>query len=176
MRSPAPEAARRSAAPPVVTASLPTSEGAGGAGGSSAPPPDEAAQICEDQHGEALAAETQTAPTLLEAAACYDDAGAVGIAVRLRRTIVDRFGESDEAREAIRLNGASYERIGHVADAARSYEDYARRYPKEPDARELLVKAACFRASFGDDKSAERNRGELVRLYRETRTLAELCP
>src|SRR5262245_1301817 len=123
-----------SAAPPDQPPPEPTPQPA-------APQPKEpaAAADCKEHEGALDKASPQhTAENLLAAAACYRESGAVGREIAVLHALVASFPDDPRVKEALRGAGQAYEGIGHTADAARMYEEYARRYGAEPDAADLL--------------------------------------
>jgi TolA-binding protein len=139
--------------------------------------PKPTAADCKEHEGALDKASPQhTAENLLAAAACYRKGSAVAREIVVLHALIASFPDHPRAKEAVRDAGQAYEGIGHTADAARMFEEYARRYAAEPDAADLLKRATCFRHGFGDDRTAEQNLQELRRRHRVTATLDELCP
>jgi tetratricopeptide (TPR) repeat protein len=138
----------------------------------------EAAAACRERFRDLLSPQSQAqdAASLAAAAGCFAEAGAVGISIQLNRKLVESFPMSPEAKSALRQAGEAYEKVGHLADAARIYERYAELYAAEPDAIEKLERATCLRVSFDDTKSAEVNLAALERRYQKSVTLEALCP
>lgn len=138
--------------------------------------PEEPADCKEHEGALDKASPQHTAENLLAAAACYRQGGAVAREIVVLHALIASFPDDPRAKEAVRGAGQAYEGIGHTADAARMYEEYARRYAAEPDAGDLLKRATCFRHGFGDKRTAEQNLQELRQRHRVTATLDELCP
>ena len=136
--------------------------------GAALPPVNQAAaKACNKAHGAALERKSpdHEAARLADAAACFERAGALGIAIGIRGSLIQDFADAPEALDALRAMGAGYERAGRLADAAGRYEQYVQRYPKQDDARGLLEHATCVRAGLGDDAGASQNLQLLMRLY-----------
>src|SRR5260370_19545845 len=83
---------------------------------------------------------TRTAATLAAAAACWRDAGAVGLAIRQWTVLLLEFPNAPESRDARRALATAYEASGTLIVAAERHREHARLYPGDPEAREKLIR------------------------------------
>jgi TolA-binding protein len=157
---------------PVVGAA-PTSTAASSAASEPGPAP----RDCTKYRDAVMNMKDAADPALLmEAADCLHADGKLGAAIAIWRAVVMKFTGTPDGTTAMRRAGEAYEQIGHFAEAADMYDEYARRYPKEADAEEKLVKATCFRHSLGQEREAANDADLLTRNYRRPlRKPEEIC-
>jgi tetratricopeptide (TPR) repeat protein len=108
---------------------------------------------------------------LHNAAACLEADARIGHAIKVRRTLIEEFGEGSRragaqgepgagtkgsplAVRALREIGGAYQATAYFGRAAEAYEAYAARYPAEPDARDALHDATLFRIALGQPEKA----------------------
>jgi len=122
------------------------------------------------------------ADELAAAAACLAAVPMVGHEIRMYRELLNRHPTAPEAMMATRQLGVRYEQIDVRDKAVQFYTEYLRRYPKEPDARELGQRAVCLAHSLGIDAKVTGLLNQLDRLYArrgferpDAHRLSELC-
>jgi hypothetical protein len=122
------------------------------------------------------------AEELAAAAACLGAVPLVGHEIRIYRALLTRHSTAPEAMMATRQLGVRYEQIDVRDQAVKFYTEYLKRYPKQPDARELGQRAVCLAHSLGIDAKVTELLNQLERLYGrrdferpEPQQLAELC-
>jgi len=94
---------------------------------------------------------------LVDAARCFSDAGAVAAAISSWQVVVKYMPSKPAAKEATRALGDLYERAADFPRAAEWDENYWAHYPSEPDAKQVLTRAACIRFQLGDNEHATRD-------------------
>lgn len=102
---------------------------------------------------------------LFNEAASRELAGDIGVAVRLRVQLLDRFPQSDLAEPTLVALARTYAAIAYYDDAAERYEQYAQLYPNSKDAPEALQNAYLFRVGLDQTDAALRDLDEYERLY-----------
>jgi len=122
------------------------------------------------------------AEELAAAAACLAAVPMVGHEIRMYRELLSRHPVAPEAMMAMRQLGMRYEQIDVRDQAVEFYSGYLRRYPKQPDARELGQRAVCLAHSLGIAAKVKGLLDQLERLYArrgferpDPHQLSELC-
>ena len=68
---------------------------------------------------------------LYNAAINFEAARLLGRAIKVRSALVNRYPESPWAKRAVYLTGANYHALAYYEQAAKYYEDFARKFPGE---------------------------------------------
>jgi tetratricopeptide (TPR) repeat protein len=118
---------------------------------------------------------------LYNAAINFEAAHLLGRAIQVRTVLIDRYPESPLSKKAVYLIGQNFQALAYYEQAAKYYEDFARKFPGEdgsrcsdedksngtcPNAIEGLEQATFFRIGLGDDKTAIENSSLFARNYR----------
>ncbi|MCB9749681.1 MAG: hypothetical protein H6713_06690 [Myxococcales bacterium] len=135
-----------------------------------------AKERCAEQHKPALTADVLQSAELAAAAECFEHAGDVASAIRIRRVLLSSFAHARELDDTLAGLGRGFEAVGRLDAAATHYERFAAQYALDPRAPALLERAVCLRADLDDHVNAEADLEQLKRRHRESRALAELCP
>ncbi len=93
---------------------------------------------------------------ILDAAACFREAGALGVAITSWTTVV-KYGSAAEKRVAIHELGPAYEAAAVFDRAATFDEQFATDDATDPDANDRLQRALCIRRQLGDAPNANRD-------------------
>ncbi len=106
---------------------------------------------------------------LYNAAINFEAARLLGRAIQVRKVLIEKHPESEWSKRAVYLIGANYHALAYYEQAAKYYEEFARKFPgedgkdctqKEKDAGtctnaiEALENAVFFRLGLSDDKRA----------------------
>ncbi|HEX6790139.1 MAG TPA: lytic transglycosylase domain-containing protein [Candidatus Krumholzibacteria bacterium] len=78
------------------------------------------------------------------------------------------YGDPSLRRRSVLLMARSYKKVGRTADAATTYEAYARAFPNDAIAAEALYTASSLRRQIGEEKDADRLLDELRHAYPST--------
>jgi len=92
---------------------------------------------------------------LFSAAACFERAGAARRAVQTYDLLVRSYPKSQLAMKALSSSGLAAVGLARFEDAAVRYEEYARRYTGENDARRRMDSAIRLRIVIGDQRGAK---------------------
>jgi len=118
---------------------------------------------------------------LYNAAINFEAAHLLGRAIQVRTVLVERYPESPLSKKAIYLIGQNFQALAYYEQAAKYYEDFARKFPGEdgtrcseddkksgicPNAIEGLEQATFFRIGLGDDKTAMEDAELFAKNYR----------
>ena len=118
---------------------------------------------------------------LYNAAIQFEAARLLGRSIQVRKVLVDRYPNSEWAKRAVYLIGANFHALAYYEQAAKYYEDFARKFPGEdgkkcsaddketglcPNAVEGLQNAVFFRLGLGDDRAAMDDADLFARNYR----------
>lgn len=102
---------------------------------------------------------------LFDAATCFLKARAVGSAIIPLNLLRKYYPQSPAAKTAGGTLGMLYGSVAFFDRAADNLEDYAKQYPKEPDALDALSDAAFFRAAVNDPAKARADAEIVTRTY-----------
>ena len=118
---------------------------------------------------------------LYNAAINFEAAHLLGRAIQVRSVLVERYPDSPLSKKAIYLIGQNFQALAYYEQAAKYYEDFARKFPGEdgtrcseddkksgicPNAIEGLEQATFFRIGLGDDKTAMEDAELFAKNYR----------
>ncbi|MGB8329819.1 MAG: tetratricopeptide repeat protein, partial [Polyangiales bacterium] len=118
---------------------------------------------------------------LYNAAINFEAAHLLGRAIQVRTVLIERFPESELSKKAIYLIGQNFQALAYDEQAAKYYEQFARKFPGEdgtrcssadkqngicPNAIEGLEQATFFRIGLGDDKTAMEDSDLFARNYK----------
>ena len=87
---------------------------------------------------------------LYNGAVCFQYARSVGSAITTYELILRTYPRSKLAGKALMPSGNAFLAIARVDDAAARFEDYAKRFAGEKDARDALENAITLRTALGD--------------------------
>lgn len=108
------------------------------------------------------------ASTLLwNAAECSDAAYQVGQAIQLRKALLERYPDSEHARDTLKFLAESYQAVAYYDDAATRYEEFAEKYPKDGESANALQNAYLFRLGLGQEKKAKDNLVKYESVYKK---------
>jgi TolA-binding protein len=108
------------------------------------------------------------ASTLLwNAAECSDAAYQVGQAITLRKALLERYPESEHARDTLKYLAESYQAVAYYDDAATRYEEFAEKYPKDGESPDALQNAYLFRLGLGQETKAKDNLVKYESVYKK---------
>jgi tetratricopeptide (TPR) repeat protein len=117
---------------------------------------------------------------LYNAAINFEAARLLGRSIQVRKVLIERFPESEWSKRAVYLIGANYHALAFYEQAAKYYEDFARKYPGEngdkcsaedkeaglcPNAVDGLKNATFFRLGLMDDQAAMEDAKLFARNY-----------
>ena len=118
---------------------------------------------------------------LYNAAINFEAAHLLGRAIQVRTVLIERYPESKLSKKAVYLIGQNFQALAYYEQAAKFYEQFARKFPGEdgtrctaedkengtcPNAIEGLEQATFFRIGLGDDKTAMEDSDLFARNYR----------
>lgn len=118
---------------------------------------------------------------LYNAAINFEAAHLLGRAIQVRTVLIERYPESPLSKKAVYLIGQNFQALAYYEQAAKYYEDFARKFPGEdgtrctaeekengtcPNAIEGLEQATFFRIGLGDDKAAVEDAELFARNYK----------
>ena len=92
---------------------------------------------------------------LFDAAVCFARVKATRRAVQTYDLLVRSYPRSPRAMEALQRSALASVELGRVEDAAVRYEEYARRYAGESDARKAIEDAIRLRTALGDQRAVK---------------------
>jgi len=108
------------------------------------------------------------ASTLLwNAAECSDAAYQVGQAITLRKALLERYPDSEHARDTLKYLAESYQAVAYYDDAATRYEEFAEKYPKDGESADALQNAYLFRLGLGQETKAKDNLVKYESVYKK---------
>ena len=107
--------------------------------------------------------------TLYNAAVCFEDGKAVAAALQAGALLRKYAPRSKLGPRILARIGRLQARIGSLAEAAASHEEYARKYAGERDAFSALSDATYFRAAIGDDAKQVDDVQFLIRTFGQKR-------
>jgi tetratricopeptide (TPR) repeat protein len=87
---------------------------------------------------------------LYNAAICFQEGKAVGGAMQAFEMVLRYYPSSKVALRALAQMAAAYARIARFDQAAARYEEYAKKYAGEKDARDAIENAIVMRTAIGD--------------------------
>jgi TolA-binding protein len=114
---------------------------------------------------EALPEHPKHAERLWNAAQCFQNAHLVGRAVSTWQALIKEHPADTLAKRALFRVGAGYHQLAFYSEAARYYEDFAKKYPGEPQAASALGSATAFREGLGDGAAAIADMDAFVGFY-----------
>ncbi len=107
------------------------------------------------------------ASTLLwNAADCSDAAYQVGQAISIRKALLDRFPNSEHAKDTLHYLAESYQAVAYYADSAARYEEFAEEHSGDDRADDALQNAYLFRLGLGQEKEAKVNLDKYESVYK----------
>ena len=121
---------------------------------------------------------------LYNAAINFEAARLLGRSIQVRKVLVDRFPKSPWAKQAVYLTGANYHALAYYEQAAKYYEDFARKFPGEDgkkcaakdkaagtctNAPEALENAVFFRLGLNDESAAVKDAELYAKNYKRRR-------
>jgi tetratricopeptide (TPR) repeat protein len=95
----------------------------------------------------------------------FQAANLLGQAIKWRKVLIERYPDSEHAKKAIYEVGANYHAIAMYEEAAGYYEQFAGRFPGEPEAPSALANALAFRLGLGDYDKAYEDAGTFIKNY-----------
>lgn len=104
---------------------------------------------------------------LYNAGVCFEDGKSIGLAIRMYGILDKKFPKSTRNQKALVRMGSAYGSIAHYENAAKKYEDYAKRFGGEKDAPNALQNAVTYRKGIGHDKEAIANIEAFVKQYKK---------
>ncbi|MFO7566699.1 MAG: hypothetical protein R6X02_28910 [Enhygromyxa sp.] len=108
------------------------------------------------------------ADTLLwNAADCSDAAYQVGQAIQLRTALLDRFPDSEHAKDTLHFLAESYQAVAYYDQSAERYEQFATDYAKDEKASDALQNAYLFRLGLGQESKAKENLAKYESIYKK---------
>lgn len=111
--------------------------------------------------------EHDKASTLLwNAAACSDAAYQVGQAIKIRKALLERFPDSEHAKDTLHYLAESYQAVAYYDKSAQRYEEFAAQHEKDDRASNALQNAYLFRLGLGQDEKAKENLSKYESLYK----------
>jgi TolA-binding protein len=106
---------------------------------------------------------------LYNAGVCFEKAKSLGLAVQMRKALVDKFGDpklkNPLAAKAKFALGLNYAAIAYYGEAATQFEEYAKRFGGEKNASEALSNATFFRRGLGQDSKAIEDTEAFIKQY-----------
>jgi TolA-binding protein len=112
--------------------------------------------------------EHERAATLLwNAADCSDAAYQVGQAIQIRTALLDRFPESEHAKDTLHFLAESYQAVAYYNESADRYEQFATDHDKDDRASNALQNAYLFRLGLGQEEKAKINLDKYESLYKK---------
>lgn len=119
-----------------------------------------------------LATEHPDDPKLAElyynAGVDYERAKAIGLAISVRRTLIEKKPDDPLAKKSVFLLGRAYQDIAAYPQAATQYEEFAKKWPgeKEPtDASTALYTASFFRRGLGEIDKSIQDTNDFIHIY-----------
>lgn len=107
------------------------------------------------------------ADTLLwNAADCSDAAYQVGQAIGIRKALLERFPDSDHAKDTLHYLAESYQAVAYYSDSAENYEKFAEEYAKDKRADTALQNAYLFRLGLGQESKAKEDLDKYESVYK----------
>lgn len=102
---------------------------------------------------------------LFNAATCYAEARAIGVAQRLRAKLVSAHPHSRYVPDTLIAIGHAWAQLAAFREAATGYETYASRFSDRSDAPEALLLAVRYRLGLGDGDGALADAQQFARTY-----------
>jgi TolA-binding protein len=108
------------------------------------------------------------ASTLLwNAADCSDAAYQVGQAIQIRSALLERFPDSEHAKDTLHYLAESYQAVAYYNESAQRYEQFAEEHSKDERASDALQNAYLFRLGLGQEAKAKENLAKYESLYKK---------
>jgi len=114
---------------------------------------------------EALPSHRKHAERLWNAGQCFQNAHLVGQAVKSWDALIKAHPADVLARRALYRIGAGYQQLAFYERASIHYEDFAKRYPGEPEAQTALGNASIFREGLQQPREALADMDAYVGFY-----------
>jgi len=102
---------------------------------------------------------------LYNAGVCFEKAKSIGLAVAMRRALIDRYPKTRLAKRAMVLLGNNYGAIAYYPEAAEKFEEYSKRFSGEKDAANAMANAVFYRRGIGQDNKAIENTEFFVKRF-----------
>jgi len=99
------------------------------------------------------------------AGACYEAAGMLGPAVKMRRTIVQRFKRSKHRALAMYYLAGNFHNLAFFKQAAKWYELFFDKFSKRKEAPESLMWAIVLRGGLGEERKMMKNAAAFIKRY-----------
>lgn len=99
------------------------------------------------------------------AGACYEAAGMLGPAVKMRRTIVKAYPSSKHRPLAMYYLAGNFHNLAFFKQAARWYEVFFDKYAKRKEAPESLMWGIVLRGGLGDERMMMKNAAAFIKRY-----------
>jgi hypothetical protein len=107
------------------------------------------------------------ADTLLwNAAECSDAAYQVGQAIQIRTALLERFPDSEHAKDTLHHLAESYQAVAYYDESAQRYEEFAAAHTKDERAADALQNAYLFRLGLGQEEQAKQDLTSYESLYK----------
>jgi len=114
---------------------------------------------------EALPEHGKHAERLWNAGQCFQNAHLVGQAIRAWDALIKAHPQDTLAKRALFRMGAGHQQLAFYERAAMFYEQFAKKYPGEPQARPALGNAAAFREGLQQARDALADMDAYVTFY-----------
>jgi TolA-binding protein len=106
---------------------------------------------------------------LWNAAECSQAAYQVRNAIDIRTKLLTEFPKSKHHKETLRFLAESYQAVAWYKDAAKQFEQYATRYPKDEHTPDALNNAYLFRVGLGQAEEAAEDLSRYESLYKRSK-------
>lgn len=100
------------------------------------------------------------------AGACYEAAGMLGPAVKMRRTIVQRFKRSKHRALSMYYLAGNFHNLAFFKQAAKWYELFFDKYSKRKEAPESLMWGIVLRGGLGEERKMMKNAAAFIKRYK----------
>ncbi len=99
------------------------------------------------------------------AGSCYEAAGMLGPAVKMRRTIVQRFKKSKHRALSMYYLAGNFHNLAFFKEAAKWYELFFDKYSKRKEAPESLMWGIVLRGGLGEERKMMKNAAAFIKRY-----------
>jgi tetratricopeptide (TPR) repeat protein len=100
------------------------------------------------------------------AGACYENAGMLGPAVAMRRSLIQKFPKSKHAAMAMYYVAGNYHNLAFFADAAKWYELFFEKHASQKEAADSLMWGIVLRGGLGDESRMMKNAASFIEKWR----------
>ncbi|MBC8072023.1 MAG: tetratricopeptide repeat protein [Deltaproteobacteria bacterium] len=104
---------------------------------------------------------------LFNAARCYDAAYLIGLSIKMRNELLNRYPKSEKYQQTLKEVGESYQAIAYYSESADRFEKYATAYPKDNFSSTALNNAYLFRIGLGQKEQAEADLNRYEDIYKK---------